>query len=164
MYLCSLVKIWPLVQKIEWRQGYFIVLSDPGDLENYSKVTKIKSFLLAVPNKYLCKSVKFHSTVHKLECRQKATLMPTGSMPKTIFPPTLPSKSLLYLTELTLCFLGFFLAILLSADFFRINLFEKFFHYRVSNSLDPGQARLSVWPDLDPNCLLRLSADWEAKS
>ena len=30
---------------------------------------------------------------------------------------------------------------------------------RVSNSLDPDQARHSVGPDLGPNCLRRLSAD-----
>ena len=30
---------------------------------------------------------------------------------------------------------------------------------RVSNSLDPDQARHYVGPDLDPNCLQRLSAD-----
>ena len=30
---------------------------------------------------------------------------------------------------------------------------------RVSNSLDPDQARCFVGPDLDPNCLQRLSAD-----
>ena len=30
---------------------------------------------------------------------------------------------------------------------------------RVSNSLDPDQARHSVGPDLGPNCLKRLSAD-----
>ena len=30
---------------------------------------------------------------------------------------------------------------------------------RVSNSLDPGQARRFVGPDLGPNCLQRLSAD-----
>ena len=30
---------------------------------------------------------------------------------------------------------------------------------RVSNSLDPDQARLFVRPDLGPNCLHRLSAD-----
>ena len=30
---------------------------------------------------------------------------------------------------------------------------------RVSNSLDPDQARRFVGPDLDPNCLQRLSAD-----
>ena len=30
---------------------------------------------------------------------------------------------------------------------------------RVSNSLDPDQDRRNVGPDLDPNCLKRLSAD-----
>ena len=30
---------------------------------------------------------------------------------------------------------------------------------RVSNSLNPDQARQNVRPDLDPNCLQRLSAD-----
>ena len=30
---------------------------------------------------------------------------------------------------------------------------------RVANSLDPDQARQDVGPDLDPNCLQRLSAD-----
>ena len=30
---------------------------------------------------------------------------------------------------------------------------------RVSNSLDPDQARHTVGPDLDPNCLQRLSVD-----
>ena len=30
---------------------------------------------------------------------------------------------------------------------------------RVSNSLDPDQGRQSVGPDLDPNCLQRLSID-----
>ena len=30
---------------------------------------------------------------------------------------------------------------------------------RVSDSLDPGQDRHSVGPDLGPNCLQRLSAD-----
>ena len=29
----------------------------------------------------------------------------------------------------------------------------------MSNSLDPDQARRSVGPDLDPNCLPKLSAD-----
>ena len=29
----------------------------------------------------------------------------------------------------------------------------------MSNNLDPDQARLNVGPDLDPNCLHRLSAD-----
>ena len=30
---------------------------------------------------------------------------------------------------------------------------------RVSNMLDPDQDRQNVGPDLDPNCLQRLSAD-----
>ena len=30
---------------------------------------------------------------------------------------------------------------------------------RVSNSLDPDQARCNVWPDLDPNYFQRLKAD-----
>ena len=29
----------------------------------------------------------------------------------------------------------------------------------MSNSLDPDQAQCFVQPDLDPNCLLKLSAD-----
>ena len=33
----------------------------------------------------------------------------------------------------------------------------------MSNSLDPDQARLSVGPDLDPNCLQRLSADVKSR-
>ena len=31
--------------------------------------------------------------------------------------------------------------------------------FRVSNSLDPHQARHFVWPDLSSNCLQKLSAD-----
>ena len=34
---------------------------------------------------------------------------------------------------------------------------------RVSNSLDPDQARYFVGPDLGPNCLQRLSADNKGK-
>ena len=51
--------------------------------------------------------------------------------------------------------------LLSSYDFFKTNFFKKFFeHYiRVSNSLDPDQDRHPVGPDLDPNCLHRLSAD-----
>ena len=61
----------------------------------------------------------------------------------------------------------------LSDDFFKINIFKKFFHkfintIKVSNSLDPDQAqhfvrpdlgRHFVGPDLGPNCLQKLSAD-----
>ena len=51
---------------------------------------------------------------------------------------------------------------LLSVDFFKINFFKKKSFrntIRVSNSLDPNQARHFVGPDLDPNCLQRLLAD-----
>ena len=44
-----------------------------------------------------------------------------------------------------------------SANFFKINLLRH--TNRVSNSLDPGQAQRFVGPDLDPNCLQRLSTD-----
>ena len=56
----------------------------------------------------------------------------------------------------------------LSSSFFLSSVFlfnfKKFFQeyhqsLRGSNSLDPDQARRSVWPDLGPNCLPRLSAD-----
>ena len=46
------------------------------------------------------------------------------------------------------------------ADFvFKFNFLKKSFRntIRVSNSLDPDQARQNVGPDLDPNCLQRLS-------
>ena len=51
---------------------------------------------------------------------------------------------------------------LLSDDFFSKSTFlENSFRntIRVSNSLDPDQARHFVGPDLGPNCLQRLSAD-----
>ena len=53
-------------------------------------------------------------------------------------------------------------AILSSADFFSKSTFSKNYFkntIRVSDSLDPGQARHFVGPDLDRNCLLKLSAD-----
>ena len=46
--------------------------------------------------------------------------------------------------------------------FFKIDIFEKKYFkntIRVSNSLDPDQARQNVGPDLGPNCLQILSAD-----
>ena len=50
-----------------------------------------------------------------------------------------------------------------SADFFPNNDQLLKFSFRnttrVSNSLDPDQARPFVGPDLDPNCLQRLSVD-----
>ena len=65
-------------------------------------------------------------------------------------------------TLLTVCLLdnfAFFCRLLIF--FFKIIFFEKYFRntIRVSNSLDPDQARRSVGPDLGPNCLKRLSAD-----
>ena len=42
-------------------------------------------------------------------------------------------------------------------------MLEFFNTTRVSNSLDPDQARLFVGPDLGPNCLQRLSADIAGK-
>ena len=54
-----------------------------------------------------------------------------------------------------------FRAFLTSADFFKINFFEKFFqeYHQSVNSLDPDQAGHSVGPDLGQSCLQRLSAD-----
>ena len=54
-----------------------------------------------------------------------------------------------------------------SADFFKNNFFKNKTNnnnnigntIRVSNSLDPDQNRHPVGPDLDPNCLQRLSTD-----
>ena len=45
--------------------------------------------------------------------------------------------------------------------FSKIKFSEKIFQnaIRVSNSLDPDQARQNVGPDLGPNCLQRYSAD-----
>ena len=51
--------------------------------------------------------------------------------------------------------------LLSSADFFKISMFKKPFRntFRVSNSLNPNQARHYVWPDLGPIGLQKLSAD-----
>ena len=52
--------------------------------------------------------------------------------------------------------------LLSTADFFKIIFLTKIFQestIRMSNSLDSDQARLSVGPDLGPNCLQRVSAD-----
>ena len=60
--------------------------------------------------------------------------------------------------------------LLLSADFFsQISLLQKILSatvntIRVSNSLDPDKAQHSVGPDLDPDCLQRLSADNKSRS
>ena len=50
-----------------------------------------------------------------------------------------------------------FLCVFLKSTFFKKNSFRN--TIRVSNSSDPDQARHFVGPDLDPNCLQRLSAD-----
>ena len=49
----------------------------------------------------------------------------------------------------------------LSANFFRIKFFEKFFHefHKRFKQIDPDQARHFVRPDLGPNCLQRLSGE-----
>ena len=55
-----------------------------------------------------------------------------------------------------------FQAFLSSADFFQNQFFSKNSFrntIRVSNSLDPDQARQFVGPDLGSNCLQKLSAD-----
>ena len=63
------------------------------------------------------------------------------------------------LSPITLCMLGnfacFFLVI---CGFFQNQLFKKNQEFKMSNSLDLDQARHLVGPDLDPNCLKRLSA------
>ena len=49
-----------------------------------------------------------------------------------------------------------------AADFFKIKTFSKNSFrntIRVSNGLDPDQDQHSVEPDLEPNCLQKLSAD-----
>ena len=66
------------------------------------------------------------------------------------------------LHNLTLSMLGnfpcfFCLLQIFSKSFFRKNSFRK--TIRVSNSLDPDQARYFVGPDLGPNCLQTLSED-----
>ena len=61
------------------------------------------------------------------------------------------------------CLLGNFHAFLSSADFFssKSTFLKSSFSdtIRVSSSLNPDQAQHFVGPDLDPNCLLRLSAE-----
>ena len=55
--------------------------------------------------------------------------------------------------------------LLLSADFYQNELFQKFLSEKlsVSNCLDPDQDQHSAGPDLDPNCLQRLSADGKSR-
>ena len=66
--------------------------------------------------------------------------------------------------DLNHCMLGNFECFLSSAVFFQnrvfqINIFMN--TIRVSNGLDPDQDRCLVCPDLGPNCLQRLSADYK---
>ena len=63
--------------------------------------------------------------------------------------------------DLTLCMLSNFTCFLSSADFL-INFFEKKSFrntIKVSNNLDPDQARRFVWYDLGPKSLQKLSAN-----
>ena len=65
-------------------------------------------------------------------------------------------------TYFHLCLLGKIACFLTSADYLSKsavskNSFRK--DIKVSDSLDPDQARHYVGPDLSPNCLQRLSAD-----
>ena len=62
----------------------------------------------------------------------------------------------------TLCMLGnFAFFVVLDFCFLKLTFSKISFRntIRMSNSLDPDQARLFVGPDLGPNCLQRLSAD-----
>ena len=52
-FLCQFGQNLSFVRKIEYRQAFFIYV--PGDLVNKVEVTKILQFVLAVPDKYLCK-------------------------------------------------------------------------------------------------------------
>ena len=68
------------------------------------------------------------------------------------------------LFKTVLCFQVLFKPVrtLPSAYFFKNQLFQKYSFrntIRVSNSLDPDQTRHFVVPDLDPNCLQKLSAN-----
>ena len=47
--------------------------------------------------------------------------------------------------------------------YFTLWMLDFFNIIRVSNSLDPDQARHFVRPDLGPNCLQRLSADIKSR-
>ena len=87
---------------------------------------------------------------------------PTNKMAwvqSSIFNPTFT----LQFTCFTLCMLFIFhsfhplLKIFSESSFFFKYSFRN--TIRVSNSLDPDQARHFVWPDLGPNCLQRLSAE-----
>ena len=60
---------------------------------------------------------------------------------------------------------GFFVVFFVICGFFFKLSFSKNFirnTIRVSNSLNPDQAQHFVGPDLGPNCLQRLSADYKS--
>ena len=73
------------------------------------------------------------------------------------------NHSLSFGGELTLCMLGNFYMLFccLWIFFFKSTFSKTSFRntIRLSNSLDPDQARHYVGPDLGPNCLQRLLAD-----
>ena len=84
--------------------------------------------------------------------------MCNGSTNKTArvqFPTTYPRFIVHYLDA------GYFSCFLSPAVFFKIISFENSFRntFKVSNGLDPDQARQFVGHDLFPNCLQGLSAD-----
>ena len=69
---------------------------------------------------------------------------------------------------LLLLFLHTLLVKSITVQYFTLWMLDFFNTIRVSNSLDPDQARHFVGPDLGPNCLQRLSADnksrpWQAE-
>ena len=59
------------------------------------------------------------------------------------------------------CMLGNWACFFVVCDFFKIKFFDFFFRntIKMSDSLDPDQARHFVGLDLGQNCLQRLSAD-----
>ena len=73
-------------------------------------------------------------------------------------------SSILLLYTLTIyweifCLLFCCLLIFFKIIFLGENSFRNIYSIRVSNSLDPDQARHFVGPNLGPNCLQKLSAD-----
>ena len=60
---------------------------------------------------------------------------------------------------ITLCLLVNFSCLIFLCYFFQNHLFREKNSGIESNSFDPDQARQNVGPDLDPNCLQKLSAD-----
>ena len=60
------------------------------------------------------------------------------------------------------CFLSSAVVFFVLFFFFKINFFKHSSRNttRVPNTLNPDQDRRYVGPDLGPNCLQRLSADW----